>query len=125
MEVLKNQHENISYTIEKSKKALQFLDVAVQIHDKGVDTWVWQKSTNTGLFLNFKAVYQLNWKSGLNFMHASSCKNDLFKYDILFLKEVNQLRSLFLIDNYTSRFFGKIFKTLWPKIILYQIIFQL
>ena len=31
------------------------------------------------------------------FMHASSCKNDSFKYDILFLKEVNQLRSLFLV----------------------------
>ena len=65
MEVLNNQHENILYTIEKSKNALQFLDVAVQINDKGVDTWVLQKSTNTGLFLNFKAVCQLNWKSGL------------------------------------------------------------
>ena len=30
--------------------------------------------------------------------------------DILFLKEVNQLRSLFLVNNYTSRFFDKVFK---------------
>ena len=56
LEVLNNQHENISCTIEKSKNTLQFLDVAVQINDKGVDAWVWQKPTNTGLFLNFKAV---------------------------------------------------------------------
>ena len=35
LEVLNNQHENISYAIEKSKNTLQFLDVAVQINDKG------------------------------------------------------------------------------------------
>ena len=30
--------------------------------------------------------------------------------DKLFLKEVNKLKSLFLDNNYTSRFFDKIFK---------------
>ena len=63
LEVLNNQHKNISYTIEKSKNTLQVLDVAVQINDKGEDTWVWQKPAITGLFLNFKAVCPLNWKS--------------------------------------------------------------
>ena len=38
LEVLNNQHENVSYTIEKSKNTLQFLDIAIQINDKDVDT---------------------------------------------------------------------------------------
>ena len=88
--VLNNQHENISFTIEKSKSTLQFLDVAVQINDKGVDTWVWQKPTNTGLFLNFKAVCPLNWKSSLILctLHREKmiCPNDT-----LFFKELINL----------------------------------
>ena len=72
LEVLNNQHKNISYTIEKSKNTLQFLEVVVQINDKDVITWVWRKPTNTGLFLNFKAEI---W---FNFMYASSCQIDLF-----------------------------------------------
>ena len=35
--------------IERFKNTLQFLDVAVQINDKDVDMWVWQKPTNTCL----------------------------------------------------------------------------
>ena len=65
LEVLNNQHENILYTNEKSKNNLQFLDVAVQINDKGIDKSVRRKPTNTGLFLNFKAVCPMNWKSSL------------------------------------------------------------
>ena len=86
------------------KNALQFLDVVVHINDKGVDTWVWRKPTNTGLFLNFKAVCPQNWKSGLIscMLHRAKtiCSNDT-----LFLKKVNQLKSLFLVNNYTSKIF--------------------
>ena len=38
LEVLNNEHDNLLYTIEKSKNTLQFLDVAVQINDEGEDT---------------------------------------------------------------------------------------
>ena len=57
LEVLNNQHENISYTIEKSKNDLQFLNVVVQINDKGVDTWVWRKPTNTKSILKFQSCF--------------------------------------------------------------------
>ena len=50
LKVFNNQHKSISYTDEKSKNTLQFLYVVVQINDKGVDTWVRQKLTNTYLF---------------------------------------------------------------------------
>ena len=109
-----NQHENISYTIEKSKNILQFLDAAVQINDKGVDTWVWRKPINTGLFLNFKAVCPLNWKSGLISYMLHRAKM-IYSNDTLFLKEVNQLGSLFLVNNYTLRFFDKVFKKFMAK----------
>ena len=77
-------------------------------------TWVWRKLTNTGLFLNFKAVCPQNWKSGLIscVLHRGKmiCSNDT-----PFLKEVNQLRSLFLVNNYISKFFDKVFKKSMTK----------
>ena len=45
LEISNNQHKIISYAMEKSKNILQFLNVVVQINDKGAektaDTWVW------------------------------------------------------------------------------------
>ena len=38
-EVLNNQHKNILHTIEKSKNTFQFLDVVVQISNKGAKTY--------------------------------------------------------------------------------------
>ena len=35
--------------------------------------------------------------------------------DTLFLKEVNQLRSLFLVNNYNSRFFDNVFRKFMVK----------
>ena len=39
LEVLNDQHKNISYTIEKSKNTLQVLYVVVQVNDKSIETW--------------------------------------------------------------------------------------
>ena len=84
LKALNNQHQNISCLIEKSRSTLQFLNIIVQINDKGVDTW----PTNTGLFLNFEAVCSLQWKCGLILcmLHRAKmiCSNDT-----QFLKEVN------------------------------------
>ena len=72
------------------------------------------KTINTGLFLNFKAVCPLNWKSGLILCMLYRAKMICLN-DALFLKEVNQHRSLFSVNNYTSRFFDKVFKKFMTK----------
>ena len=87
-------------------------------------TWVWRKLTNTGLFLNFKAVCPQNWKSDLILCVLRRGKM-ICSNDTPFLKEVNQLKSLFLVNNYISKFLIRFLKNLWPKIIFYQIIFHL
>ena len=92
LEVLNNQHKNISYTFEKSIDTLQFLCVVVQINNQGADTWVLRKPTNT--------VCPLNRKSGLFSYMLHRAKINC-STDNLFLKEINQLRSLFLVDNYS------------------------
>ena len=76
-----------------------------------IDTWVWQKPTNTGLFLNFKAVCPLNWKSGL-ISCMLYCAKIICSNDTLFNKKVNQPRSLSLslINNYATRFFDKVLR---------------
>ena len=62
---------------------------------KVIDTRVWRKPINTDLFLNFKAVCPINWKSGLisSMLH---CAKMICLNNTLFLQEVNQLRLLFL-----------------------------
>ena len=51
LNILNSQHDNIKFTIEKSTNTLQFLDVDIKISENTVDTSVWRKPTNTGLFL--------------------------------------------------------------------------
>ena len=51
LNILNSQHDNIKFIIEKSTNTLQFLDVDIKISENTVDTWVWRKPTNTGLFL--------------------------------------------------------------------------
>ena len=65
--VLNSQHAVIKFIIEKetNSKSLTFLDVQIQLTDKGYDERVWRKPTNTGLLLNYKANCPKTWKSGL------------------------------------------------------------
>ena len=67
LQKLNSQHATIKFTTEKetNSKSLTFLDVQIQLTDKGYDTCVWRKSTNTGLLLNYKANCPKTWKSGL------------------------------------------------------------
>ena len=55
VQMLNSQHASIKFTIKKetNSKSLTFLDVQIQLTDKGYDTCIWTKSTNIGLLLNF------------------------------------------------------------------------
>ena len=86
---------------------MQFLDVDIKISENTVDTWVWRKPTNTGLFLNFAAICPIKWKSGLVFCMFHRAKL-ICSSDWLFFKEVEILKSLFLSNNYPPQFFDKI-----------------
>ena len=57
LQMLNSQHAAIKFTIKKetNSRSLTFLDVQTQLTDKGYDTCVWRKPTNTGLLLNHKA----------------------------------------------------------------------
>ena len=105
LNTLNKQHLNIKFTIEKLTKTLQFLDVDIKINECDVDTWVWRKPTNTGLFLNFDSTCATKWKTALILcmLHRAKliCSSERF-----FHTEVNKLRSLFLANNYTTRFFN-------------------
>ena len=56
LNLLNKQHSNMQFTIVKSMQALPFLDVHVQIRENKLDLGVWQKTTNTGILLNFNAI---------------------------------------------------------------------
>ena len=57
LQMLNSQHAAIKFTIKKetNRKSLTFLDVQIQLTDKGYNSCVWRKPTNTGLLLNYKA----------------------------------------------------------------------
>ena len=72
-----------------------------------IETSVYHKDSNTGVYLNFDAVAPLKWKFGLIYcmLHRAYmiCSNqDLFN------AEINKLRSLFIGNSYPSKFFDSV-----------------
>ena len=66
LQMLNSQHAAIKFIIEK--ETLTFFNVQIQLTDKGYDTCVWKKPTNTGLPLNYKANCPQTWKCDLTFV---------------------------------------------------------
>ena len=104
---LKAQHPDIKFTLEQSTTTLLFLDVEIKVTDNKFDTWVWRKSTNTGLLLNFAALCPKNWKEGLVTCLLQRAKFICSTKD-LFQNEVRNLRQLFSKNGYSTLFFNRI-----------------
>ncbi len=64
LNLLNSQHGNLEFTVEYAKETLPFLDVEVKLGNK-IETWLYRKSTNTGVLLNYNSMAPLSWKSGL------------------------------------------------------------
>ena len=104
---LNAQHPDIKFTVEQSTTTLSFLDVEIKVTDNKFDTWVWRKSTNTGLLLNFAALCPKNWKEGLVTCLLYIAKNICSTKD-LFRNVVRNLRQLFSKNGYPTSFFNRI-----------------
>ena len=80
--------------MKKANKTMNFLDVEIKFNDVGLNTHVWQKHTNTGLLLNFYAIYLITWKSSLIkcFLHRAKCICSILK---LYKQEVQKLYVIF------------------------------
>ena len=103
LQMLNSQHASIKFTIEKeaNNKSLTFLDVQIQLTDKGYDMCVWRKPTNTGLLLNYKANCPKTWKSGLTMCFLHHGKNICSTCE-LYLQELNKLRVIFQMNGYPN-----------------------
>ena len=95
LKILNSQHKNIKFTSEKPNSSISFLDVEIQVNDCGIDTWVWRKTTNTNLLLNFYAFCPVKWKSGLILCLLHRAKV-IFLNSSLFRLEVDKLQFFFL-----------------------------
>ena len=105
LDILNSQHNDIKFTIEQTTKAntLSFLDVQVKLLNVGYETNVSRKSTNTGLLLNFNAMCQKVWKSGLImcFLNRAKC---ICSNNEFYLKEVEKLHIIFNNNGYSNWF---------------------
>ena len=104
---LNSQHKNLQFTMEKSTNTLPFLDMELKIHNNNLQSWIWRKPTHTGVFLNFKAVCPLKWKSNLIGCMLNRAKN-ICSNRQLFQNEVEKLRSMFFNYEYPNYFFDKV-----------------
>ena len=104
---LNAQHPDIKFTVEQSTTTISFLDVKIKVTNNKFDTWVWRKSTNTELLLNFAALCPKNWKEGLVTCLLHTAKNICSTKD-LFQNEVRNLRQLFSKNGYPTSFFNHI-----------------
>ena len=104
---LNAQHPDIKFTVEHSTNTLSFSDVKIKVNDNMFDTWVWRKSTNTGLLLNFSALCPKNWKEGLVTCLLHRAKK-ISSTKLLFQNEVRNLRQVFCKNGYSTSFFNRI-----------------
>ena len=88
---LNSQHKNLQFTMKKSTNTLPFLNVELKIHNNNLQSWIWRKPTHTGVFLNFKAICPLKWKSNLISCMLNRAKN-ICSDCHLFKNEVEKLR---------------------------------
>ena len=106
-DLLNKQHKNLRFTMEIANGTLPFLDVEINIQQENTSTWVYRKSTYTGVLLNFNAIAPLKWKRALIscLLHRASvvCSSDYF-----FKCEVEKLKTIFLNNNYPLRFFNSV-----------------
>ena len=72
------------------------------------DTCIWQKSINTGLLLNNKAICPKTWKSGL-MCFVDHAKNICSTCE-LYLQELNKLRGIFQMNGYPNLFINDTIK---------------
>ena len=79
----------------------------LKIHNNNLQSWIWRKPTHTGVFLNFKAIYLLKWKSNLINWLLNRAKN-ICSNRQLFQIEIEKLRSMICNNEYPNYFFDKV-----------------
>ena len=112
--VLNSLHPNITFTVEVGTNKLPFLDVEVEVLNNQINTWVYRKNTNTNVVMNFYDIAPKSWKAGLINCFLNRAFN-VCSSSLLFQKEVEILKSIFLRNSYTSSFFKKIYDDFMSK----------
>ena len=79
----------------------------LKIHNNNLQSWIWRKPTHTGVFLNFKAICPLKWKSNLISCMLNRANNICSNHQ-LFQIEIEKLRSMFCNNGYPNYFFDKV-----------------
>ena len=108
---LNSQHKNLQFTMKNCTNTLSSLDMEIKIYYNILQSWLWKKPTITGVFLNFKAVCPLKWKSNLISFMLNPAKNICFDCQ-LFYNEVQKLRSMFFNNGSETIFSIKFFTSL-------------
>ena len=106
--LLNSLHPSLGFTYEESGSTLPFLDVEVQLSERGCETWVYRKCTNTNTLLHFDAVAPVRWKSGLVKCMVNRAQR-LSSSAFHFQNEVAKLKSIFAQNAYPVQFFDKIY----------------
>ena len=106
--VLNSLHPNITFTVEVGTNKLPFLDVEVELLNNQINTWVYRKSTNTNVIMNFHDIAPKSWKVGLAYCFLNRAFT-VCSSSLLFQREVEILKSVFLKNSYTSSFFRKVY----------------
>ena len=86
-------------------------DIQIQLTDKGYDTCVWRKPTNTGLLLYYIANCPKTWKTVLTMCFLHRAKNICSTCE-LYLRELDKLRGIFQRNGYPNLFINDTIKKL-------------
>ena len=103
---LNSLHKNLEFTVEEAKVdcPFSFLNVSLSLNEGNLETWVFQKKTDTKVILNYNAKVPNSWKQGLIrcLLHLGK---QICSSDNLFNMEIDRLRRLFQSNGYPNRYF--------------------
>ena len=109
-EIINSLHPNLRFTVETTEGSLPFLDVEIQLKDDHVETWIYRKSTHTGVVLNFEAIAPVKWKRGLILCLLHRAYNTCSSAE-LFHNEISNLRTMFLNNGYPATIFRNVLQS--------------
>ncbi len=103
LDYINDQHISIQFTVELEKnESLPFLDIRVKKHSKGFVTSMYQKSTFTGVYLNWTSLTSRKYKLGLIYCIMDRiwkiCSDTDFRQ-----AEIKKLKTNLLKNEYPSK----------------------
>ena len=113
---LNTKHPNIKFTFEhEHNNSFSLLDVKICRENNKLNSSVYRKPTNSGVFTNFKSFIPTVYKFDLVYTLLHRCFNITSSYE-KFHNEINALKQILKLNEYPTQFIDRCIKQFLQKL---------